>query len=40
MDKLNNSIADLDDDIKVLINEVKELKEVIKNIRGTLKKSE
>jgi hypothetical protein len=26
MDKLNNSIVDLDDDIKVLINEVKELK--------------
>jgi hypothetical protein len=41
MDKLNNSIVGLDDDIKVLINEVKELKEVIKNLRGTtLKKSE
>lgn len=26
MDKLNDSIVDLDDDIKVLINEVKELK--------------
>jgi hypothetical protein len=40
MDKLNNSIVDLDDDVKVLINEVKELKEVIKNIRGILWKSE
>jgi septal ring factor EnvC (AmiA/AmiB activator) len=40
MDKLNTSIVDLDDDIKALINEVKELKEFIKNIRGTLKKSE
>ena len=35
MNKLNNSIIDLDDDIKVLINEVKELKEVIKNLSGT-----
>jgi hypothetical protein len=41
MDKLNDSIVDIDDDIKVLINEVKELKEVIKNLSGTtLKKSE
>jgi hypothetical protein len=40
MNKLNNSIIDLDDDITILIDEVKELKEAIKNISGTmLKKS-
>jgi hypothetical protein len=35
MNKLNDSIIDLGDDIKVLINEVKELKEIIKNLGGT-----
>jgi hypothetical protein len=41
VNKLNDSIIDLDDDIKVLVKEVKELKDVIKNLSGTtLKKSE
>jgi L-arabinose isomerase len=36
MDKLNNSIVDLDDDVKVLINEVKELKKSSKISRSCL----
>jgi len=35
MNKLGDSIIKPDEDIKVLINEVKELKEVIKNLSGT-----
>ncbi len=40
LDELNNHIFEIGADIKVLINEVKELKEAIKNLSGTLKKSE
>ena len=32
MNKLNDSSIDPDDDIKILINEVKELNEITKNI--------
>jgi hypothetical protein len=40
MDKLNNSIVDLDDDIKVLINEVKEIEGSHQKYQGHTWKSE